>query len=196
MNETIHLKNSNIPKMLASLVYKNELLKFFAITAMFTSILVMIVLTQLVSKKPVVIPINDSGEYLNQGTMPKPELEVRRAINAYIELRYKWDPKNVDTKLKSAENFIAPQSLKAYRAQIANVARFSKEKLVTQKIYPNDVLVDLESHKVRITGDRLTSVQGLKAAGDLTLELEYQGGDRSKENPWGILITKEKEANQ
>jgi hypothetical protein len=58
------------------------------------------------------------------------------------------------------------------------------------------VSVDLESHKVRITGDRLTSVQGLKAAGDLTLELEYQGGDRSKENPWGIFITKEKEANQ
>jgi hypothetical protein len=196
MNETIHLKNTNIPKMLASLVYKNEMLKFFAIAAMFTSILVIIVLTQVVSKKPVVIPLGESGEYLNEGPMPKPDTEVRRAINAYIELRYKWDPKNVDSKLKSAENFIAPQSLKAYRTQIANVAKFSKEKLVTQKIYPSDMAIDLESHKVRITGDRLTSVQGLKAAGDLTLELEYQGGDRSKENPWGIFITKEKEANQ
>ena len=196
MNETIHIQNTNIPKMFASLTYKNALLKFFAVTAMFTTILVTTVLTQTVSKKPIVIPLGESGEYLNVGAMPKPESEVRRAINAYLDLRYKWEPKNVDAQLKSAESFIAPQSLKAYRTQIVNVARFSKEKLVTQKIYPNDIAVDLETHKVRITGDRLTSIQGLKAAGDLTLELEYQGGDRSKENPWGIFITKEKEANQ
>ena len=196
MNETIHLKNTNIPKMLGSLIYKNELLKFFAIAAMLTSILVSIVLTQAVSKQPTVVPLGASGEYLGEGAMPKPESEVRRAISAYLDLRYKWDPKNVDSQLKSAESFIAPQSLKAYRTQIANVARFSKEKLVTQKIYPSDVTVNLESHKVRISGDRLTSIQGLKAAGDLVLELEYQGGDCSKENPWGIFITKEKEANQ
>lgn len=182
--------------MLGSLIYKNELLKFFAIAAMLTSILVSIVLTQEVSKQPVVVPLGQSGEYLSEGPMPKPEFEVRRAINAYLDFRYKWEPKNVDSQLKNAESFIAPQSLKAYRTQIANVARFSKEKLVTQKIYPSDVSVNLESHKVRVSGDRLTSVQGLKAAGDLVLELEYQGGDRSKENPWGIFITKEKEANQ
>jgi hypothetical protein len=196
MNETIHLKNTNIPKMLGSLIHKNELLKFFAAAAMLMSILVATVLTQTVSKPPIVIPLASSGDIYGDGTMPKPETEIKKAINAYLELRYKWEPKNVEEKLKTAENFIAPQSLKAYRTQIANVARFSKEKLVTQKIYPSDLSVDLDTHKVRIVGDRITSIQGLKAAGDLTLELEYQGGDRTKVNPWGIFITKEKEANQ
>ena len=196
MNETIHLKNTNIPKMLGSLIHKNELLKFFAAAAMLMSILVATVLTQTVSKPPIVIPLAGSGDIYGDGAMPKPEAEIKKAINAYLELRYKWEPKNVEEKLKNAENFIAPQSLKAYRTQIANVARFSKEKLVTQKIYPSDLTVDLDNHKVRIVGDRITSIQGLKAAGDLTLELEYQGGDRTKVNPWGIFITKEKEANQ
>ncbi len=196
MNETIHLKNTNIPKMLGSLIHKNELLKFFAAAGMLMSILVATVLTQTVSKPPIVIPLAGSGDIYGDGTMPKPEAEIKKAINAYLELRYKWEPKNVEEKLKTAENFIAPQSLKAYRTQIANVARFSKEKLVTQKIYPSDLTVDLDNHKVRIAGDRITSIQGLKAAGDLTLELEYQGGDRTKVNPWGIFITKEKEANQ
>ena len=196
MNETIHLKNTNIPKMLGSLIHKNELLKFFAAAAMLMSILVATVLTQTVSKPPIVIPLAGSGDIYGDGAMPKPEAEIKKAINAYLELRYKWEPKNVEEKLKNAENFIAPQRLKAYRTQIANVARFSKEKLVTQKIYPSDLTVDLDNHKVRIVGDRITSIQGLKAAGDLTLELEYQGGDRTKVNPWGIFITKEKEANQ
>ena len=196
MNETIHLKNTNIPKMLGSLIHKNELLKFFAAAAMLMSILVATVLTQTVSKPPIVIPLAGSVDIYGDGAMPKPEAEIKKAINAYLELRYKWEPKNVEEKLKNAENFIAPQSLKAYRTQIANVARFSKEKLVTQKIYPSDLTVDLDNHKVRIVGDRITSIQGLKAAGDLTLELEYQGGDRTKVNPWGIFITKEKEANQ
>jgi hypothetical protein len=183
MNETTHLKNTNVPRMLGSLIHKNELLKFFAVALLLMSIIIGTVLTQIVSKPPVVIPLTGSGDILGDGSMPKPESEIKRAINAYLELRYKWEPKTVE-------------SLKAYRTQIANVARFSKEKLVTQKIYPSDLSVDLDGHKVRVVGDRITSVQGLKASGDLILELEYQGGDRTKNNPWGVYITKEKEANQ
>jgi hypothetical protein len=196
MNETIHLKNVNIPKMMGSLIHNNQILKFFAITAMLLSILILTVLTEVVSRPPLVFPVTQSGEILNRGEMPKPETEIKEAIRAYLALRYKWEPNTVDAQLKSAENFVAPLSLKAYRTQIVNVARFSKEKLVAQKLYPSELSVDLASHKVRITGDRITSVQGLKATGDLILELEYQGGERSKENPWGIFITKEKEANQ
>jgi hypothetical protein len=44
-----------------------------------------------------------------------------------------------------------------------------------------------------ITGDRVTSIQGLKAAGNLKLQLTFESGQRTKENPWGIYITKEKE---
>ncbi len=196
MNETIHLKNTNIPKMMGSLIHNNQLLKFFAGTSLLMSILTITVLTMVVSKPPLVLPMSQSGEILSKGQMPSPETEIKNAVKAYLDLRYKWEPKTVDTQLKNAESFIAPQSLKAYRTQIANVARFSRDKLVTQRIYPNDLAVDLDSHKVRITGDRITSIQGLKAAGDLSLELEYQGGDRNKDNPWGIFITKEKEANQ
>ena len=196
MNETIHLKNTNIPKMLGSLIHKNQLLKFFATATLLLSSLTVSLLIIVENRPPVVISISSTGEVLGDGEMPKPESEIKKAVHSYLELRYKWEPKNVEEKLKNAEKFISPQSLKAYRTQIVNVSRFSKEKLVTQAVYPTELTVDLDSHKVRITGDRITSIQGMKAAGDLTLELEYQVGERTKENPWGIYITKEKEANQ
>src|ERR1035437_4625994 len=101
MNETIHLKNTNIPKMVGSLIHKIELLKFFAAAAMLISILVTITLTQVVSKPPIVIPLGDEGELLREGQMPKPESEIKKAIIAYLDFRYKWEPKNVESQLKN-----------------------------------------------------------------------------------------------
>lgn len=196
MNQTILLKTTKIPKIMGSLIHKNELLKFFAIGTLILCILSITVLRAVVSKPPIVIPLASTGEIFTGGPMPAPESEIERAINEYLDLRYIWEPKTVETNLKRAESFIASQSLKAYQTQIANVVRFSKEKMVSQKIFVGNVNVDLATHKIQITGDRITSIQGFKASGDLTLELDYVCGDRSKENPWGIFITKEKEANQ
>lgn len=46
-----------------------------------------------------------------------------------------------------------------------------------------------------IVGDRITSIQSLKAAGDLKLELGFESGPRTFVNPWWVFISKEKEFN-
>jgi hypothetical protein len=36
----------------------------------------------------------------------------------------------------------------------------------------------------------VAAIQGLKAAGNLRLELSFEGGTRTKENPWGLYVSK------
>jgi hypothetical protein len=39
----------------------------------------------------------------------------------------------------------------------------------------------------------VTTIQGLKAAGSLRLELSFESGSRAKENPWGLYIKEREE---
>ena len=193
MNELIHLKISNLPKSMGDLMHSNQFLKVFAFISVVTNLIAIIAILGLSGKAPLVLPLSSTGGILQRGEMPKPDDEIKEAIKNYIDLRYHWDAKNVISHLKDAEVFVSPLSLKVYRSSVANVARFSTEKLVSQKIYPSDMKVDLASHKILITGDRLTSIQGLKAAGSLNLELTFESGTRTETNPWGVYITKELE---
>ena len=54
---------------------------------------------------------------------------------------------------------------------MADTIKFSTSKAVAQRIYPDRVAVDLAKRTVSISGDRVTAIQCLKAAGDLRLEL-------------------------
>ncbi|MGE3263190.1 MAG: hypothetical protein AB7K68_15525 [Bacteriovoracia bacterium] len=74
-----------------------------------------------------------------------------------------------------------------------NVIRFSVDKIVAQRAYPVEIRVDLKKGIAVIEGDRITSIQGLKAAGDLRLELGFESGPRTEQNPWGVYVSKEKE---
>jgi DUF971 family protein len=130
---------------------------------------------------------------LEKSDLPKPEDEIKLAITRYINFRYKWEAKTVLENIKKAESFIEPKSLAAFQNNMASVIKFSLDRDVLQRIYPADMKVDLKSQTVFITGDRVTSIQGLKAAGNLNLALEFEEGPRTQNNPWGVYITKEKE---
>ena len=125
--------------------------------------------------------------------MPKPENDVTKAIEAYIEKRYKWTPKTVRGQLQGAKAFISSSTNKNYESAAVNIVRFSTEKNVSQRVYPYSIKVDLDKRTVSISGDRITEIQSLKAAGDLKLELTFDFGPRTDLNPWGIYIVKEKE---
>jgi hypothetical protein len=111
----------------------------------------------------------------------------------YIDLRYKWTPKEIKTQLNTAKAFILPKNLKAFETASVNLTKFAIEKGVTQRIFPETISVSIPNKTVRVLGDRITSIQGLKAAADLKLEFTIESGERTKENPWGIYITKERE---
>jgi len=191
--QTIQLKTAKLPKMLGDLMHSNQFLKMFSLASLVTSILTLVALLILINRPPLVLTFSSSGEVLARTTEVKAEDQIRAATNAYLERRYNWEPANVKQKLLNAAAFIAPQSFKAYQGAAANVAKVSTDRLVSQRVFPDKVTVNLDKRAVVITGDRVTAIQGLKAAGNLRLELSFESGPRTKANPWGVYISKEKE---
>jgi len=189
----IGLKHSRLPKMMAELMHSNQFLKFFAIGELAALFMITVAVLVMATKEPLVIAISGDGKKIEQTVLPKAEDQIREALKRYLEKRYQWGPENVNQKLKESEEFITPQSLKAFQGAMVNITKFSKDKLVSQKVYPEKIEINLPKRTAFITGDRVTSIQGLKAAGNLRLELTFESGSRTEENPWGIYISKERE---
>lgn len=191
MQTQIKLKELKLPRMLSDLAHSNQFLKIFSLSSLVINFLSLFVIFVLSTRDPVILSFNTSGNVLEPTAFPKREVEIQAAIKHYLELRYQWGPENVKDKLIQAQEMIHPSAVKAYLGAAQNVVRFSSEKQVSQRVYGKGFEVDLEHKTVRVTGDRITSIQNLKAAGDLKLELTFDFGPRTKENPWGIFITKE-----
>ncbi len=193
MQTQIKLRELKLPKILGDLAHSNQFLKLFSVSSLITNFLSLIIIFVLATRSPVVLSFNSDANLLEKAPMPKPEMEVRAAIKHYLELRYQWSPENVKDKLALAQTMIQPSAMKAYLGAAQNVVHFSLEKQVSQRVYGTDFVVDLERKTVRIVGDRITSIQNLKANGDLKLELSFEYGQRTQQNPWGVFISKEKE---
>lgn len=189
----IKLKSTELPRKLGELMHSNQFLKLFSIASLLLVSLMLIAVIVMATKEPTVITLNVDGVKLEKTSLPKAEDQIREGIKRYLEKRYQWEPENVIKKLKESEEFITPKALRAFQDAVSNVAKFSVDKVVSQKIYPSDIKVDLKNQTALITGDRVTSIQGLKAAGNLKLELTFESGPRTKENPWGLYISKERE---
>ena len=193
MNASIKLTATKLPKMLSDLTHSNQFLKVFSISVLGVLAIALVLIVILVSKAPLVLALTPTAGKMQVVELPKADEEVKAAINEYLEKRYKWEPQNVMQKLAEAEAFVLPGSKRAFQGAVANVTKFYIEKLVSQKVYPEKIEVNLEKKVALITGDRVTAIQGLKAAGNLKLELSFESGPRTRENPWGIYIIKEKE---
>jgi len=195
-NETkiqLPMRIRNFPKVMSDLIFTNNYLKTFAMAFFLLSLALIVVLQTQLSEDPLVITLSPNGNTLDRVEKPKAQDEIITAIKYYLEFRYNWNPKEVTTNLRWSERFIEKNSLKAFQDAVANVAKFSTEKQVSQKVYPNKFDVNLENNTIVILGDRITEIQGLKAAGNLKLELTFESGKRTYDNPWGIYITKERE---
>lgn len=192
-SKSIELKTTHLPKMIGELWHSNQFLKMFSMTALALVFMVLGVILVMVTKEPLVITLGPDGKAIERTILPKAEDQIREGIKRYLEKRYQWEPENVTKKLKESEQFISPQALKAFQGAVANVAKFSTEKIVSQKVYPEKIEINLTNQTALITGERLTSIQGLKAAGNLKLELTFESGLRTEGNPWGLYISKERE---
>lgn len=189
----LKLQVISLPKMLSDLTYKYHVLVILSLGSLVVAALSMVLAIALSVKAPTLMAFSKNAEVLEKSDLPKPEDEIRLAITRYIDIRYKWDAKSVSENIKKAESFIGVKSLAAFQNNMASVVKFALDRDVLQRVYPTDMKVDLKSQTVFITGDRITAVQGLKAAGNLNLALEFESGPRTLNNPWGIYITKEKE---
>ena len=193
MNESVKLRLRKLPKALAELSHSNQFLKVSTFSLLALTGLMLMVLFYQVTKAPIVLSMTPDGSIFKDAPKPDPKIEVERAVREYLKYRYNWTPKTVAASVESARAFILPSTLKVYDSAMQNVVRFSLERIVTQRVYPADIEVDMKKGIVMILGDRITIIQGLKAAGDLKLELGFESGPRTQRNPWGLYITKEKE---
>jgi hypothetical protein len=189
----VNLKMPSLPNMISELAHSNQFLKMFSISMVVLVFMVLGVILVMATKEPMIITLGPDGKAIERTILPKAEDQVREGIKRYLEKRYQWEPENVIKKLKDSEEFITPKALKAFQGAVANVAKFSTEKIVSQKVYPEKIEIDLTKNTALITGERVTSIQGLKAAGNLKLELSFESGPRTQNNPWGIYISKERE---
>ena len=192
-NQLKKLKNSTFPKKMSELMHSNQFLKVFSISAAVLVFMVLGVIMVMATKEPMVITLGPNGNAIDRIILPKVEDQIREGVKRYLEKRYQWEPENVIKRLKESEEFITPKALKAFQGAVANVARFSTEKTVSQKVYPENIEINLKNQTALITGDRVTTIQGLKAAGNLKLELTFESGPRTQNNPWGLYISKERE---
>jgi hypothetical protein len=193
MNQKIQLKIGKFPKAMGALVHSNQFLKISALAYLGFCVLLIGYQFLLLTKPPTILTMSPNAEPYRVVDPPKPEREVEEAVRAYLDHRYKWEPQTVGKRLQEAGAFILPQSRVGFEKAMGDVVRFSTEKAVSQKVYPDKVTVNLEKRTVSISGDRVTAIQGMKAAGDLRLELSFDSGPRTVLNPWGVYITKEKE---
>lgn len=189
----VKFKVGAFPRMLADLSHSNQFLKVFAVGCLALSLLLTTLVFFTFARKPIVIAMTESAEILKQIELPKPESEVRQAILAYVERRYNWTSQTVDQQLEKAQAFIGSGNMQSFLQGTSNVKRFSKEKMVTQRAYASSLAVDLKRSVVTIAGDRITEIQGMRAAGPLSLELGFQSGSRTSSNPWGVYVVKETE---
>jgi len=187
------LRTAKFPKLLGELSHSNQFLKVFAVSALGAAIVALIAIVILATRPLEIAAFAPTGDTLERAEMPKVEDQIRAAVISYIEKRYRWEPKTVKSRLLNAKAFIHSGSVRAYQEAAINIEKFSTEKLVSQRVYPVDVYVDLEKRVVSIKGDRVTVIQGLMAAGSLNLELSFEGGPHTAANPWGLYIVKEKE---
>jgi hypothetical protein len=196
MNQNIQLKIKKLPNALAELTHSNQFMKMAALCSFGICFLLGALCFYLAAKPPVVFSFAPDASVYQNSEMPNAENEVTKAIEAYIEKRYNWNPKTIKNQLDEAGAFIEPSTKQNYSAAMENVLRFSVEKNVSQRAYPNKIKIDLKKKTAFIFGDRITEIQGLKAAGDLSLELAFGFGPRTGSNPWGIYVVKEKEFAQ
>ena len=193
MDHNIQFTTARLPKVLGALSHSNQFLKLFSVATLVLSLLSITLVYVTGMRPPLILTFNTQGQSVNVAELPRPEDLIRAAIQQYIAYRYKWNPADVKQNLKTAEVFVHPSALSAYQAAVGNITKFSIEKAVSQRIYSEKIEVSLERKVVVVTGDRITAIQGIKAAGPLRLELAFENGPRTRENPWGLYITKERE---
>lgn len=192
MNLKTKLETVKLPKLLADLKHANQFLKVYALVASLTVVLCLgVFLALLAFIEPKVMVLGPNGQVLSLDEKPNIEREIEAALRKYVQFRYSWDAKSVAENLKLARAFVHSSVVRSFDGDLAEVQKFSKDRNVSQRGYAASLTVDLSKQVAQVRGDRVTTIQGLTAAGPLALTLKFEFGPRTSANPWGIYVVRE-----
>lgn len=192
MNLKARFESVKLPQALAELKHANQFLKVFSLCSLVLSVLCVSLAILLLSKGPQIIALSPSATPLSVNEGPDPQMEVEAALRKYIATRYSWTPQDIKDRLSQAREFVHQSALSSFDRELSDVQKFAKDRNVSQRAYASEIKVDLSKRVARLKGDRVTVIQGLTAAGPLNLTLSFESGPRTKSNPWGIYIARER----
>jgi hypothetical protein len=187
-----NLVSARFPKIMADLLHSNQFLKMFSIYALILSIITASAVIFLATRDPIVITLDSEARELSK-VKPSVEKMVKECVKSYLEVRYNWSPQNIKSNLSRAELFIHQNAMKSYQGSISKVIKFGIERSVSQTLYTDNIVIDINRKVAIIYGNRITAIQGLRAVGAFKLELSFESGIHTQSNPWGVYITQEKE---
>lgn len=188
----IKLEIKKYPKMIELFAKENFNLKsllFFLLLLLLVNSLTTI---YLIKRGPEVVALDSMGAVAKVETKIT-DLQIQEAAKEYVSARYSWTKDNVVLQLKKAEFFVLPSLVPSYRKSMLDVQKFVLAKKVTQRIYPKNISVDLKNSEIRMTLDRITEFDQLKAATEMKLTLGFMVDSRTPINPWGVYVTRESE---
>lgn len=174
---------------------QNHFLKALLVFFVIQNVALAVVVMALALRKPPIIAVSSTESRVLTVIPPKKEqleAEVRRTVTGYVLAHYNWEWKSIDGVFREAARYVSPDFTKRFLAANQEQIRIAREKKVSQRFYLAEVTLDLKSKTVRVSGDRILLVEGLKAASVLSVEVQFDYGARTEENPEGVYIVGEK----
>jgi len=180
------------PKLIEEFAKENFNLKTLAGALIALMLVNSLVLAYLLRRGPVVVPLQADGSTARIDSHVT-EAQVQAAVKEYLNTRYSWTDGTINAQLKRAEFFVAAPLVSAFQKAMVDTHRYVHEKKVTQRLYARSIEVSFKDGLATVTADRITEFDGLKAATEMRLLLNFDLQDRTVVNPWGVYITKETE---
>ena len=179
---------------------QNKILKWLIL---YYTLIIMVetgVIAVMANRKPKIIAIGDQKSQVLVMKEPRKEIledELDRTVRNYALTHYSWDYGTIEAAHREAAKYVSEKFQKSFLKSNEEQVRFVKEKKVTQKVYVSDaVKIDSKALSARIHLDRIYSIDGLTGSSPITLDLRFEYGPRTDENPEGIYIIDEKLAQQ
>ena len=155
-----------------------------------------IALTVIATRKPVLVAVGQGESRVLTLTPPNEELltsELRRWAKQYVETHYNWNYDSIEKAHAEAAKYVSTKFVKSFLAANSEQAKLAHEKKITERIYiAGDILVDSKALAVRVVTDRIFSIEGLRVANPMTLDIGFEYGPRTLQNPEGIYVISEK----
>lgn len=190
--ESKALNVRSYPKLVQEFANENFNLKALCGALVGLLFILLVVVVYLIKRGPEVVALDASGQIAKVETKIT-DVQLKEAAENYIYYRYQWTNETINARLKNAELFVDPALALAFRKSMLDIQKYVKEKKVKQKVYPFDVKVDFKEKKIIVLADRITEFDNLKAGSSMKVVLNFEMGERTSLNPWGVYISKETE---
>ena len=180
------------PKLVEEFAKENFNLKTLVGVLIALMLINSVTLAYILRRGPMVVPLQADGNIARVDSQVT-DAQIQAAVKEYMNTRYTWTDSTISAQVKRAEFFIAPQLVAAFQRAMVETLKYVHEKKVVQRVYARTTEVNFKDRQILITADRITEFDGLKAASEMRIVLNFDLEARTVVNPWGIYITKETE---